>query len=113
MKDKDEYYSKRGCEHKLITILLIFMISLTLLFSCEKLEDKYCWTCIMYFYERAYFTNGDIWERRYTDSIQKCGFTERDIQKFERYRTVGKHHISTCGDRICWQECYCVKLEEE
>lgn len=92
--------------------LIGIAVMLLLLASCEKVEEEYCWNCTIYFYERAYFPDGQIWEKRYVDSIKKCGFTERDIQKFERYRTVGKHPISVCGDRIRWQECYCIKLEE-
>ena len=88
----------------LLLIILLFP-------ACEKVEEEYCWMCTINFYDRIYTTDGQVWEKRYIDSLQKCGFTERDIQKFEHYRTVGKHPISVCGDHIRWQECYCIKQE--
>lgn len=84
---------------------------LIILASCEKVEDEYCWNCTIYFYERKYMDDGRIFERRYADSLQQCGFTERDIQKYERYRTVEKYNISTCGDHIRWQEYVCIKQD--
>jgi len=88
---------------------LIFF-SLLLFISCEKLQDEYCWMCYTYYYERMYI-DGDTWEKRYVDSLQQCGFTELDIQKYERYRTVKPYSISTCGDHIRWQDCFCIKEE--
>lgn len=79
-------------------ILLIVIGSI----ACEKVDDEYCWTCYFHYYDRVYLKDGEVLEKRYIDSLDKCGFTERDIQKYERYRTVKPHPISTCGDHIRW-----------
>ncbi|NMC60075.1 MAG: hypothetical protein GYA51_11960 [Candidatus Methanofastidiosa archaeon] len=103
----------KGLKYLLILSAMIgFLVAIGLLFmSCEKVDDDYCWTCHFYYYERQYLNDGEIFEKRYEDSLALCGYTERDIQKYERYRTVKPYSISTCGDHIRWQDCLCIKKE--
>lgn len=97
----------------ILSAMIGFLIAMALLFmSCEKVNDDYCWRCHTYYYDRIYFPDGEVMEKRHTDSLDMCGYTERDIQKYERYHTMPKHSISTCGDHIRWQDCMCIKLEE-
>jgi len=114
MKDyRDEYYNRpKGCERRFLGLLLTFIIFCLILLShsCEKPQEEYCWRCYMYFYDRIYI-DGNVFEKRYQDSIDICGYTERDITKYEVYRTVKPYSISTCGDHIRWQDCFCIKEE--
>ena len=112
MTDKDAYYSRRGCEHNAIAILVIFILSITILFSCEKVEDEYCYTCTTHFYEWKYLPDCRIWMWDYVDSIQLYGWTESDIKKYERYNTIDKHSDDIYGNYIEWQDCVCVKQEK-
>lgn len=91
---------------------LLTLSVLLILLSCEKLQDDYCWKCTTFYYERWYADWGDVFEKREVDSTEVCGMTERDASKYEKYHTMPHHIISTCGDRIRWQDCYCVKMEE-
>lgn len=90
---------------------MLIALSGIMLLACEKDQEEYCWKCYLDFYERYYSPMGTFEKRTY-DSITKCGFTESDISKFEEYRTMSHYIISTCGDRIRWQNCYCVKMEQ-
>lgn len=93
-------------------ILLPIVLFIIIVLSCEKIDEDYCWTCTTYYYERMYLQDGEILEKRYADSLPPlCGYTERDIQKYERYRTVDPYNISTCGNHIRWQECLCIKKD--
>ena len=95
---------------KRIIILFVFFI---VIFSCEKIEDEYCWDCTIYFYEKIYLPDSVVLEKRDDAYLKRCGWTEREIQKYEKYRTVEKHPISVCGDHIRWQECVCIKQENK
>lgn len=92
-------------------VMLFIMLFAVGGLACEKVADDYCWRCHTYYYDRIYFPDGEVFEKRHTDSLDLCGYSERDIQKYERYHTMPKYSISTCGDHIRWQDCLCVRNE--
>lgn len=107
MKNKDLKYLL------ILSAMIGFLVAIGLLFmSCEKQED-FCWECNIYRYEHEYYLEDQILvERRYLDSVEVCGYTERDIKKYEKFRTLAPYSVNTCGTYIRWQDCLCIKKEE-
>jgi len=87
---------------------LIGLFVIILLFSCEKLDDTYCYDCYKWTFQR-YLTTGKLvlWQ----DTVLKCDYSELDAQKFEDLHTLKAVPISTCGDVIRWSVCICEKQE--
>jgi len=87
---------------------LIGLFAIILLFSCEKLDDTYCYDCYKWTFQR-YLTTGKLvlWQ----DTVLKCDYSELDAQKFEDLHTLKAVPISTCGDVIRWSVCICEKQE--
>ena len=94
-------------------VLLPIIVFIIIILSCEKVDEDYCWTCTTYYYERIYYQDGEILEKRYPDSLDLCGYSDKDIQKYEQYHTMEPYSISTCGNYVRWQDCLCIKKEEK
>lgn len=106
IKTPEDYYNNRGCERPAIVIILV--AAFIILFSCEKLDDTFCWNCV-----KITFTKNTI---KHTlkidyDTILKCDYSEKDAQKFEDIHTLDPDFISTCGEVIRWTETICEKTK--
>jgi hypothetical protein len=91
---------------KVLWFLLVIVLAGA---SCERTEETYCYDCIITFYwhRGAY---DDILTK--IDTVEKCNYSERDAQLFEKQRTTGWYVISNCGD-FRWEECICERRENQ
>jgi len=85
---------------------IIGMLAIILVFSCEKLDDTFCWNCI-----KTTFIK-DVGQGTFTylqDTVVKCEYSELDAQKFENAHTIKARPIDTCGGILRWIDTVCEK----
>ena len=87
---------------------LLGLLILLALFSCEKLDETFCWDCTIYYFTKDLGINELYFEKGY---VEKCEYSELDAQRFENQRSTQPAVISVCGDIIRWSDCICEKQQ--
>ena len=99
----NSYHKGIGCL-RIVVFFILFLFALILLFGCEKEDDTYCYDCIITFYWHRGYEDDLLFK---VDTVEKCGYSERDAQLFEKQRTTKPYVISICGGDYRWEECIC------
>ena len=88
---------------------LLFFLALILFFSCERLDDTFCWQCI----KTSFILDLQFDELFISiDTVPKCDYSEKDAQSFENRFRIPKTVRGTCGSEIVWMNCICEKTNK-
>ena len=107
MKTEDYYNRQKGCETKFFIILAV--IILLIVASCEKIGEKYDWTCdVMQISQRSGYCPDTVYTRIFKYNVTQdqqlywiTTFQDEQIISFQGDTLRVKNVIIGCGKSVC------------
>ena len=91
--------------------IIFIAILFTIIFSCEDMNEEFCWECITSNYDYYLDINNEPTLKHYNDSTIICERTEFEMLLHEKNRTVHPYSITTGGTHLKWKVCLCTKIK--